>query len=205
MVLFVAKCVEDGRASATVKSYASAIKTVLRTEGIFIDSHLYKLKFLAKACRITNDQVKTRLPIKKGLLGIILDKLKFIFNSQPYLEKLYKAIFVLAYYGLMRIGELTTGNHPIKVVDVHKGKNKEKIQVVLQTSKTHSRADLPQVIKVESMCSKGWHRRTMLADDLTHCPYKILDSYMDSRPCYNKIDEPFFIFSDRFPVQPSHV
>ena len=99
LVLYIAKCVEDGRASATIKSYALAIKTVLRTEGIFIDSHIYKLKVLAKACRISNDKVKTRLPIKKGLLGVILDKLKQIFDCQPSLERIYKAIFVIAYYG----------------------------------------------------------------------------------------------------------
>ena len=45
-MLFVAKCVDDGRALATVKSYASAVKAVLRTEGIFIDNHIYKLKYL---------------------------------------------------------------------------------------------------------------------------------------------------------------
>ena len=135
LVLYVAKlCVEDGRTSAMIKSYASAIKTVLRTEGIFIDSHIYQLKVPAKACRISNDKVKTRLPIKKGLLGVILDKLKQIFDCQPSLERLYKAIFVIAYYGLLQIGELVSGDHPIKVVDVHKGKNKEKLQIVLRSS-----------------------------------------------------------------------
>ena len=49
---------------------------------------------------------------------------------------------------------MATGIHPIKVIDVHKGKNKEKIQVILRTSKTHTLGDLPQVIKIESMGSK---------------------------------------------------
>ena len=136
---------------ATVKLYASVIKAVLRMEGIFTDNHIYKLKVLAKACRLTNNKLKVRLPIKKSLLGLILDKVSEMFSNQPSLERLYKAIFSMAYYGLLHIGELVLGNHPIKVVDVHDGRNKDKIQIVLRTSKTHAEADLPQVIKIESM------------------------------------------------------
>ena len=58
--------------------------------------------------------------------------------EQPYLLVLYEAIFCLAYYGLMRIGELTEGDHPIKAKDIHIGVNKDKILLVLYTSKTHS-------------------------------------------------------------------
>ena len=93
LVLFIAKCVSNGRASAIIRSYASAVKAVLRTEGVFLDSYIYKLKVLAKVCRLSNDRLKIRLPIKKGLFGLILDKVEILFETQPYLTKLYKAIF----------------------------------------------------------------------------------------------------------------
>ena len=158
-----------------------------------------------KACRITNDVVKTRLPIKKGLLGVILDKLNHLFSEQPYLCTLYRAIFAIAYYGLLRIGELVTGDHAIKVIDVHKGRNKEKMQIILRSSKTHSKADLPQVIKIESMVSKGIKSLVKLSDDTKHCPYKIIDQYLSRKPGFMKKGEPFFIFRDYTPVKPVHV
>ena len=58
-------------------------------------------------------------------------ELERIFNKQFYLESLYKAIFVLAYYGLMQIGELTQSNHVLKAKDIQIGVNKPKILLIL--------------------------------------------------------------------------
>ena len=53
-----------------------------------------------------------------GLLETLLFKLNRFFGSdQPYLEELYKALFALAYYGLMRISEITLGEHTLKTKD----------------------------------------------------------------------------------------
>ena len=81
-----------------------------------------ELSALARTCKLQNDFVKTRLPISKGLLRMIVDKIKVRLGaSQPYLSKLYTAIIMLGFYGMMRIGELTTGDHPVKAEDVHIG------------------------------------------------------------------------------------
>ena len=60
-----------------------------------------------------NDQIQTRLPIHRNLLEILLFELERIYTDQPYLEILYKDLFILAYYGLFRVGELTQGPHTI--------------------------------------------------------------------------------------------
>ena len=57
---------------------------------------------------------------------------------------LYKAVFALAYYGLMHIGELTQGNHPVLAKDIHIAKNKDKIRLLLHSSKTHGKESFPQ-------------------------------------------------------------
>ena len=61
---------------------------------------------------------------------------------------LYRAIFLTAYYGLFRIGELTDSAHAVKAEDVHVGVNKDKPMFVLHTSKTHNRGSKPQIIKI---------------------------------------------------------
>ena len=38
-----------------------------------------------------------------------------------------------------------------------------------------------------------------------HCPYKIIDDYMDSRKGYEDFNEPFFVFRDGTPVRPVNV
>ena len=60
-------------------------------------------------------------------------------KNQPYLETLYKVMICLAYYGMMRVGEITIGDHTLKAQNIHIGDNKDKILIVLYTSKTHEK------------------------------------------------------------------
>ena len=94
---------------ATVKSYVSAIKKTLVMDGYEWDDNLVVVWSLSKACRIINDRVKTRLPINCGLLEMLLFEIQRMFtvDNQYYLEIMYKTLFAIAYYGLMRVGEIT--------------------------------------------------------------------------------------------------
>ena len=96
-----------------------------------------------------------------------------------------------------RVGELTTGTHPILACNVHSAKNKKKIQIVLRSMKTHSQANKPQkgmilLIKTTSGSTK-------------HCRYETIMNYINVRSKRKKAtteNESFFIFRDRTPVQP---
>ena len=52
------------------------------------------------------------------------------------------------YYGLMRVGEVSQGDHPVKARDIHAATNKDKILVILRSSKTHGKSTYPQKIKI---------------------------------------------------------
>ena len=114
IVLVSGYLVNDNKCPSTVKSYISAIKTVLKEDNIDISEDRYILNSLTKACRYTNCAVKIRLPIHRDLLHLILKQIDSIFNEQPYLSILYKSILITGYYGLFRIGEITKGTHPIQ-------------------------------------------------------------------------------------------
>ena len=92
---------------------------------------------LTQACKLRNDHVTCRFPIHKRLLEIILFEINRIgvLQGQFYLKTLYTALFCLAYYGLMRIGELAQGPHSLKACNIHTGMNKNKILIVLYSSK----------------------------------------------------------------------
>ena len=196
--LFAAYLVDGGIQSSTLKSYYSAIKAVLRNDGYYVDDNKVLLTSLAKACRLVNDKVQMRLPISKPLLELLLFEVQRKFeNKQPYLEILYKTIFLLAYYGLFRIGELTSGTHPIKAADVHIAQNKDKILLILYSSKTHGRESRPQKVKIAAT-KNGISNKFF-------CPFKTSREYLALRGNYKNKSEPFFIFRDRQPVTPPHV
>ena len=59
-----------------MKSYVSAIKSVLADEGITINENRYLVSSLTKACKLRNDVLQTRLPIRKGLLAMPIMEMK---------------------------------------------------------------------------------------------------------------------------------
>ena len=113
----------------------SAIKTTLIDDNYDWDQNKVYLNTLTKACRKLNDTVRTRLPIHKTLLELILFELERLFSAQPYLECMYKALFSLYYYGLFRAGELAYGPHQLKAKNVQIATNKNKLLFILYTSK----------------------------------------------------------------------
>ena len=195
VVLFGTHLVDQGAQSQTVKSYFSAIKHVLKTDGYPWDDSKVLLNTITRSCRLVNDRVKIRFPIRLRLLEVLLFETERYFMKQPYLEKLYKAIFALAYYGLMRIGEIAAGNHPVKAQDVHVGTNKDKILILLRSSKTHGKESIPQKIKISGISG---------STKIKHfCPFKIVRSYVAIRGNYEMDDENFFVFGDGQSIKPS--
>ena len=197
--LFIGHLINEGMQSSTIKSYVSAIKKLLVIDGYKWKDELVLLGTLTRACRLTNDLVRTRLPIHGSLLELILFEFQREFSSQPYLQALYKALFALGYYGLMRVGELTMneGNHAVRAANIHIASNKQKMLILLYTSKTHSEAVKPQKIKITALqqekggCSIQRH----------FCPFRLLREYVNFRGNYITADEPFFVFSDHSAVK----
>ena len=153
MVLFIGYLIEKKRKASTIRSYISAIKGVLREDGMELVENRFLLNSLTNTCKLINDHVRTRLPIQFGMLEILIQKLNQMFAAQPYLLILYRTILITAYYGLFRVGELNKGDHPVKVTDVHIGENKRKALFILRTSKTHWKDSPPQSVKI--IGSKG--------------------------------------------------
>ena len=199
--LFGAYLVNNGIQSSTLKCYKSAIKAILRDDGYLIDESKILLNSLAKACKLVNDKVRTRLPIQIKLLELILFEVERFFDSQPYLEILYKSLFILAYYGLFRVGELTTGGHPIRAKDVHIGCNKNKMLFILRTSKTHGVDTRPQKVKISANANYYCKQNT---NNRFFCPFKISREYLALRGNYINDSDPFFVFRDQSPVTPKH-
>lgn len=200
--LFIGYLIDRGMQSASVKSYVSAIKKTLIMDGYVWDDNLVLVRSLVKACRIINDRVTTRLPIHCGLLEMLLFEIQRMFSAsnQYYLEIMYKTLFAIAYYGLMRVGEITMSQHVLKAKDVHIALNKDKLLLILYSSKTHGKESRPQKITITSNHNErsgNYVRRHF-------CPFKLMRHYMKLRGDYERESEQFFVFRDCNPVTPTH-
>ena len=113
VTLFIGHLIESNLKSSSIKSYISAICAVLAEDGITFQQDDFVLTSLVRASKFRNDVLIPRLPIHKDLLLLIQKETMRYCNSinQPYLHKLYLAIFTTAYYRLLRIGEVTQSNH----------------------------------------------------------------------------------------------
>ena len=189
---------DNGSQSQTIKSYISAIKGVLKNDNYDWDDSRILLSSLTRACRLENDKLRCRFPIQKGLFELILFELKRTLNGQFYLETLYRALFCLAYYGLMRIGELALGSHTVKACNVHVGINKDKILIVLYSSKTHGQNCHPQKIKIEA-------QNTGNSDHKLICPFEALCAFLRIRGSFIDEQEHFFTYRDNSTVLPNQV
>lgn len=119
LAVYVAYRVDLGDHSNTIATYLSGIKHMLGKIGIEINTRSARLRALIKACKYKNDTVVQRMPISEHLLVKLIKQLDKIFETQPYLGKLYKCMLVLGFYGMLRVGEMASGDHPILARDVH--------------------------------------------------------------------------------------
>ena len=203
----MAHLIDNGMKSASVKSYLSAIKKTLVVDGYqWVDTRV-EVATLTRACCIINDTLMNRFGVHCGLLKLILFQIERKFSRQPYLLVLYQALFSLGYYGLLRAGELCINagvpleeQNTIKAKSVFVATNKEKIMLVLYTSKTHGLETHPQKIKITS-------NRMEKSGHYCHrhfCPFFLMRNYIRIRPAIESTTEPLFIFSDSTAVKSTH-
>ena len=195
-VLFCAHLVETGKQSAMVKSYLSAIKSILSDDDYKWCDHNVLLTTLTRACRTVNDRVLIRLPIGKELLEMILFELQCILDGQWYLLIMYHALFTLTYYGLFRVGKLAKGTHPVRAADMHLARNKNKLRLLLWTSKNLVLGHSPQQVKITEEVQNN-----KTAGKFSHfCPFKLTSEFLRIRGGYKNKFEQFFVLQDSSPV-----
>ena len=79
LVLYVGHLIDLDRKSQTIKSYISAIRSVLNKDGVILNENKYLLTSFTRACKLRNDKVQTHLPIWKGLLRLLINKVDIAF------------------------------------------------------------------------------------------------------------------------------
>ena len=194
--LYCAFLIWKGKKSSTLKSYVSAIKHKLLLDGYQWNDKLLLLTALTRACKLDNDTVKSRLPIGDGFLNVIIFELQRYLRKNEYKKAMYRTLLLTGYFGLFRIGELAQSEHSIKACDVHTSDNRDKVLIVLHSSKTHSRANKPKKIEITNDRKNKPH---------FFCPVQELNNYSQLRIPYVSCLDQFFVHQDGSPVTPAEV
>lgn len=194
LVMYAAHLGNTRHAPATVSSYCSAIRYKLRKDGVILNEKSLEIAAIVRSCKKLNNRMYLREPLHKHMLHAILDKIDEHLQGkgQNYLAILYKAIFVMAYYGFLRIGEVAASKHALKNRDVKVAKNKETVLVILRSSKTHNAGDRPKDLKIPQVVD--------LREKDKHNPYFLIDTYKKNRPTTTG-QEQFFVHQDGSPVK----
>lgn len=195
--LFVAYMIMKRFQPSTIRSYISGIKYILNLINIKVDTNSFKFSALVKAARYKNKKLHIRLPIKLRLLNRLLDEVPRLpkVRDQPYLIALYRAMFASAYYGLMRVGEITCSKHVVKSRDAHVARNKTKVQFRLWTAKNLKRGEWPNDIKIDGLhdCKKCFPHIITGKSSEKYCPVCIIKKYNSMRE-RTQGNKQFFIF-----------
>lgn len=192
MVMYAAHLGNIGEFSQTVSSYMSAIRYKLRKDGVHIPDRNFEIASIIRTCKLKNDQVHYRCGISKNMTKELVRAVKELFldQGQEYLYYLYRAVFLTAYYGMFRIGEIGESPHALKSADVKKSLNKEKFLMVLRSSKTHGKGDHPHTVSIPQVVD-------VQEDENIFDPFVAIQDYMSRKPQSTQ----FFVHSDGSPLK----
>lgn len=167
---------------ATVRTYLSALSYRFKIRGLPDPTNAFIVKQTVTGLERIKPSMDNRLPITLPILKSLNNVAHTVLNH--YDTVLFKAMFSLAFFALLRIGEFTTGNttHTLNVMHVSVDKNG---LVLNMPSFKHSKASSPHTVKVGHQ-------------DPTVCPIVHLLAYLRIRPAGPNLH--LFIFQNGMSV-----
>lgn len=106
VVAFAAYLYEKGYAPSTIASHFSAISYYHKLSGLIDPADSFIVRKLLQGARKLSPAADSRLPITKDILIRLIDSVTFV-THLPYHQALLAAMFSLAFYAFLRVGEIT--------------------------------------------------------------------------------------------------
>ncbi len=168
-----------------MKTYISGVRFRLRADGQKLDTDMFILNHLIKGTGLEHTKFHVKLPITLHMLPKLVKFLEVITRGDAYERSLFQAIFVVAYFGLVRISEFCGKTHSIRVKDVLINRNEGMVHTLLLRSKANKTKFLERIILSQ------YHKQ------LFACSVHIVDNFMAKRAFVSgpKTD-PFFVHRD---------
>lgn len=124
---------------SSIRSHLSALSYKYKMASLKDPTSSFIVRQAVQGLERLNPSADTRSPISLPILGSLLNALSEILHTE-YSRGLFKAMFTTAFYGLLRIGEFTSGpsDHTISLSNVHC--HSEKITIMMSSFKHSTKA-----------------------------------------------------------------
>ena len=151
----------------------SGISFQHKVNDLYDPTKSFVVKKLLEGCKRIRRSNDIRAPITTTVLGKIISILPQICIS-PYEAQLFRAAYLLAYFGLMRVSELVYTNalhavRPLFYSDITITSGAEAMLISIRVSKTNQRGPAT-TIRIPRLCN----------NDL--CPVKAMQNFLKLRP-----------------------
>ena len=187
IVSYIAYMYQQKLPHSTISCYIAGLGFYSKINNMEDNTQKFVIrKMLEGVKRTTKSQSDTRLPITKVLLGKILNIIPVVTKNNFELQ-LFRAVYSLAFYGFLRVGELTVGgknnsNHVICIEDTKI--NSDHIEIIIKSSKT-------------DQFGQGTTINISKQNEIENCPVDLLTQYLQQRPTYSG---PLFCHFDGAPL-----
>ena len=190
VVAFIAHLSLSGKAASTISSYSAALAYYHKINGWADPTDNFIVRKLKEGCRRQGDHADVRRPVTVPLLSRMVSALQSVCSSS-FEVSLFKAAFVTAFFGFLRVGEFTAASKAADTTRIlalgdtwFEGEDLSGMVIRIRFSKTDQ-----QGVSV----SLRFHAR----DDPFLCPVASTLDYVRRRP---PGDGPLFIHFDKTPL-----
>ena len=171
VILFIAYCFECGYAPSSITTYIAGLSFKHKLNEWYDPMEMFMIKKLLEGCKRSRVRHDIRSPVTPNMLRAICDRLPHVcYDSYEVL--MFRSVYLLAYYGLMRVSELVNTSklqisRHIQLGDLTFGSDGVMI-VTIRESKT---------------CQRGQpvHLKIPCIIDAEVCPVCMLRKYVDMR------------------------
>lgn len=192
---FITHLCSSRYAHSTIVCTVSAISYGHQIVGLPDPTKHYYIKKLLRGVHTQSASLDSRRPIDIAMLPHLVHATKAVI-ADPYERRLVAAMFLLAFHGFLRIGEITirpgvSPHHIIQYsdVDIVPDPNDTRVSLLRLTIRhfKHHTSGRPVVLEIKSRSIS--------------CPVKHMRRYLR---CRGSKHGPLFVFPDQSPVSRSH-
>ena len=117
LALYIAHLHDQNFASNTIRSMISAISFHHKIQGHPDPSKHFLIQKLLQGCSKTTPRAPLRSPITLDLLARLVETVSLI-HGESYQKKLFSAMFTVAFFGFLRVGEMVNNKCPAHVLQL---------------------------------------------------------------------------------------
>ena len=177
VALFISYCFETGYSPSTIATYVSGISFYHKTHNLEDPTAVFIVKKLLEGFRRKRQRRDVRAPIIEAILQKICSVLSDICFS-TYESCLFKASYLPAYNGLLRVSEIVFTNHinanrPLLFSDVQFTDGSQAVLISIRVSKTNQ-SEAPTILRIPR------------SGNPSLCCVTAVQNYLRLRPCHSQ-------------------